>query len=508
MADKKSVSESDIRNVTKAMMSTVMKTVSAGQKTVISPTEIRKTITEITANAESGSIKRFEMALDKAKKIIDELDIDLKDFNTSLAKRIKELDEQTIKSQKEVETLRKENIVAEVKATKKGKEFAYETKILTKKEIEKRTQLNEKRKKLLETEEQKVLKKREKLLDRDRPLTQKQQETLVKEQEQLNKKRELIEKEDATLNPLKDDDSGPMGPSSTFYEELKAPFIAVGDAFMSLKDIGKDMVRVFKFFSEGGLTKGLKSMRNGMKAIGKFFMSTKVLIGLAIVGVIAAVVFFKDKLISIGKFIIGIPEMIANGIKKVWTMISDSFKSAINTVIKLINKIPGINIPLLETSKMKEEKEESERQERIKQGAKEFSGDIEVNTESGFRDKGAYLEPKFEQTRGFSDDAGMGLEQSNIVYDKGSKSAILMNRQVVGDQLKGTGATGTGDASTAKTLYQESKQASMYDTGEVPPVIVNNTNQSSVNSSGSTTVGFINNKNIDDTFTNLNYVMP
>jgi len=299
-----------------------------------------------------------------------------------------------------------------------------------------------------------------------------------------------------------------MGPSSSFYEELKAPFIAVGDAFMSLKDIGKDMVRVFKFFSEGGLTKGLKKFKDGVMALGRFFMSTKVLIGLAIVGVIAAVVFFKDKLISIGKFIIGIPEMIANGIKKVWTMISDFFKSAINSVIKLINKIPGINIPLLETSKMKEEKEESERQERIKQGAKEFSGDVDVNTESGFRDKGTYLEPKFEQTQGFSDDAGMGLEQSNIVYDKGSKSAILMNRQVVGDQLRGSGATGTGDASTAKTLYQESKQASMYDTGEVPPVIVNNSNQSSVNSSGSTTVGFINNKNADDTFTNLNYVMP
>src|SRR6056300_1233730 len=507
MADKKSVSESDIRNVTKAMMSTVMKTVSAGQKTVISPTEIRKTITEITANAESGSIKRFEMALDKAKKIIDELDIDLKDFNTSLAKRIKELDEQTIKSQKEVETLRKENIVAEVKATKKGKEFAYETKILTKKEIEKRTQLNEKRKKLLETEEQKVLKKREKLLDRDRPLTRKQQETLVKEQEQLNKKRELIEKEENVLTPLsKKDDMA--GPSSSFYQALKEPFIAVGDAFMSLKDIGTDVVRVFKFFSEGGITKGLKSFKKGIMAIGKFFMSTKVLIGLAIMGVIAAVVFFKDKFISIGKFIIGIPGKIIDGIGKLFTFYTDLYKTMINSVIKLINKIPGINIPLLETSKMKEEKEEKEKQERIKQGAKEFSGDVDVNTESGFRDKGTYLEPKFEQTQGFSDDAGMGLEQSNIVYDKGSKSAILMNRQVVGDQLKGTGATGTGDASTAKTLYQESKQASMYDTGEVPPVIVNNSNQSSVNSSGSTTVGFINNKNADDTFTNLNYVMP
>ena len=502
------IKETDLKNMAKAMMSTVMKTVSAGQKTIISPTEIRNITTQIVADAESGSIRRFESALNKTEKILDELDVDLKDFNSGLAKVLKETQEQKQQKILEVEKLRSENIVAEVKASKQGKEFAFETKILTKKEIEQRTKLNEKRKKLLEVEEQKVLKKREKLLDRDRPLTQKQQETLVKEQEQLNKKRELIEKEDATLNPLKDDEDKGMGPSSSFYEELKAPFIAVGDAFMSLKDIGKDMVRVFKFFSEGGLTKGLKSFKNGVMALGKFFMSTKVLIGLAIVGVIAAVVFFKDKLISIGNFIIGIPEMIANGIKKVWIMISDFFKSAINSVIKLINKIPGINIPLLETSKMKEEKEESERQERIKQGAKEFSGDIETNTESGFRDKGTYLEPKFEQTRGFSDDAGMGLEQSNIVYDKGSKSAILMNRQVVGDQLRGSGATGTGDASTAKTLYQESKQASMYDTGEVPSVIVNNANQSSVNSSGSTTVGFINNKNSDDTFTNLNYVMP
>ena len=102
----------------------------------------------------------------------------------------------------------------------------------------------------------------------------------------------------------------------------------------------------------------------------------------------------------------------------------------------------------------------------------------------------------------------MGNEQSNVVYDKGTKSAIMMNRQVVGNQLRGSGATGTGDASTAKTLFQEQKQAKMYDTGEVPPVILNNTNQSSVNSSGSTTVGFVQNKNVDDTFTNLNYVMP
>ena len=500
------IKESDIKAMMKTVMSTTMKTVSSGQKTVISPTEIRNITKEIVADAESGSIARFEKALDKTKTILDKLDIDLKDFNTSLAKRIKDLDEQNLKSSKEVEQLRSQNIVAEVKANKDGKQFAYETNILTKKEIETRKSILEKNKNLVEREENKIIAKREKLLSQE-TLGDEDKAKIISDEQRITALKEKLQKEEDVLTPLsKKDDMA--GPSSSFYQALKEPFIAVGDAFMSLKDIGTDVVRVFKFFSEGGLTKGLKSFKNGVMALGKFFMSTKVLIGLAIVGVIAAVVFFKDKIKAAANFIMGIPQMIGDFIKKAFTRISDFFKDMINVVIKLINKIPGINIPLLETSTMKEKKEEAAKQERIKQGAKEFSGDVDVNTESGFIDKGSYLQPKFEQGQGFDDGAGMGNEQSNIVYDKGSKSAMIMNRQVVGDQLRGSGATGTGDASTAKTLYQESKQASMYDTGEVPPVIINNSNQSSVNSSGSTTVGFTNNKNVDDTFTNLNYVMP
>ena len=133
------------------------------------------------------------------------------------------------------------------------------------------------------------------------------------------------------------------GPSSSFYQALKEPFIAVGDAFMSLKDIGTDVVRVFKFFSEGGLTKGLKSFKNGIMALGKFFMSTKVLIGLAIAGVIAGIVYFRDEIKAVANFIMGIPQMIGDFIKKAFTRISDFFKDMINVVIKLINKIPGIH---------------------------------------------------------------------------------------------------------------------------------------------------------------------
>ena len=162
------IRESDIRDMTKAMMSTVMKTVSAGRKTVIAPTEIQKTVKEITDNAESGSVKRFEAALFKTEKILDQLNIDLKDFNTGLAKTLKDTMQQRQEKTLEVEKLRSENIVAEVKVNKEGKEFAYETNILTNKEIAARLAMLEKNKKLVEREEQKVVAKREQILKQEK----------------------------------------------------------------------------------------------------------------------------------------------------------------------------------------------------------------------------------------------------------------------------------------------------------------------------------------------------
>ena len=489
------IRESDIRDMTKAMMSTVMKTVSAGRKTVIAPTEIRKTIKDITENAESGSIKRFEAALFKTEKILDQLNIDLKDFNTGLAKTLKDTMQQRQEKTLEVEKLRSENIVAEVKVKKQGKEFAYETKILTKKEIEQRTKLNERRKKLLEVEEQKVLKKRENLLDRDRPLTQKQQETLVKEQEQLNRKRELIEKEDATLNPLKEQEDGTSGPPSSFYEELKAPFIAVGDAFMSLRDIGKDVVRVFKFFSEGGLTKSLKKFASGIKTLARFFMSTKVLIGLAIVGVIAAIVFFKDKIKAAADFIMGIPDMIGNFIKNAFIRISDFFKDMINTVIKLINKyIPFANVPLLETSAMKEEKEKKEKNKKIESTTEGRKMTVDEIAKSSITSTNPEAIKRQEKLKKFDEEAFIKTSQEQ--YGSHIAPFELSDREKFKFMRTGKAPDPNELTSLSKENMEMKSQA---------PVIVNNlANQSNVSSNGAVVSGFVNNKNVDDTFLNLN----
>ena len=100
------VLESDIKDLLRTVMSSTMKTVSAGQRTVISPTEVRNITKEIVAQFESGSVERFEKAMDRTEKVVEKLGINIKDFNTGLAKRIEELKNQRDRSAKEVEKLR------------------------------------------------------------------------------------------------------------------------------------------------------------------------------------------------------------------------------------------------------------------------------------------------------------------------------------------------------------------------------------------------------------------
>ena len=79
------VLESDIKALFKTITSETMKTVSAGQKTVISPTTVRNLAKEITEQAESGSIFKFEEALKRTETIIDKLGINLANKGSKMA---------------------------------------------------------------------------------------------------------------------------------------------------------------------------------------------------------------------------------------------------------------------------------------------------------------------------------------------------------------------------------------------------------------------------------------
>ena len=501
------VLESDIKALMKTVMSSTMKTVSAGQKTVISPTEVRNITKDIIAQFESGSVERFENAMDRTEKVIEKLGVNIKDFNTGLAKRIEELKTQRDTSAKEVEKLRADNIVAETRTIKEGKEFRVETRILTDAELKMRKSLLKQRKDQFDDEENRVIKKREKLLAEEKVLTPLQRESIIQDKKNLDKERELIEKEDRTLNPLEARE-GDRGPQSQFFEELKAPFVAFGDALMAVRDGAMEAYNVFLFFKKGGLTKLLKGFARNLKVVGNFFKSTRVLIGLAVAGVVGAIFFFRDKIGAVADFLVSIPEKIGNFFKKAFTTFTDFFKTAVNTVIMLIRKLPFIGDfgTLMETSKMKEEREEKERAERIKQGEKDFDS---IGTTSGFEEtETGLLKPKFDFDKGQAYDDTDMANQSSVVFDPNTGEARILNRQVVGDRFIGAGGDGQGDASVAKTLFQEQKQTSMFDTGEVPSAVVYNNQQSTVGGSSQTVSGFINNKNVDNTFLNLSNATP
>jgi len=472
------IKESDIKKLFKVIMQDTMKTVSAGQKTVIAPTQVRNIAKEIIAEAESGSIEKFEKALIKTESIIEKLGLNIGDFNKSLGKRIEELRTQKDKSSKEVELLRADNIVAEIRSQKQGKEYKLETHILTKEEIKLRKNVLQTQISRVDDYEQKILKERETILNGEE-VTQAQNEKILADQNELATKRADILKEEQTLNPL-EDVSGDRGPNSSFYEELKAPFLAVGDAFMSIKDAGNEVLAVFSFFKDGGFMKTLKNFKKGLKSVATFLKMPKVLITLAVIGVVGAIFYFRKKLKSAATFIMGIPETIGKGIKKVFTMMVDFFKNAINSVLTLINKIPFISqIPLLETSKVKSAKEETEKQERIKKGAAEgeMAGAVTQTDLGDFDYAGAQ---KIKQTELASLD---GPSAGKLDYSQISKGGDLRV--------------------AANDLNAATKDSSALGSGKT--VIVNNmANQSNVSSNGAVVSGFVNNKNVDDTFLNLN----
>ena len=486
------IKESDIKKLFKTIMQDTMKTVSAGQKTVIAPTQVRNIAKEIISEAESGNIEKFERALNKTEKIIEKLGYNISDFNKSLGKRIEELRTQRDTSAKEVEELRSKNIAAEVRSIKEGKEFRIETHILTKNEIKERKQLLEQNTKRVDNFEKQIIKKREAILKGDE-VTQDQKVKILSDERKLAVFREKLQKEEQTLSPLQKEE-GPGELRSTFYEELKAPFTAIGDAFMSIKDAGMEVYNIFLFFKKGGFMKSLKSVRDGMKAIGRFFMSTKVLIGLAIGAVIAGLFFFRKKIGDAAEFLMSIPGKIADFFKTVFVKVTDFFKSMINSVIKLVNKIPGINIPLLETSAMKEEKEKKEKNKKIESTTEGKKMTVDEIAKSSITSTNPEAIKRQEKLKKFDEEAFIKASQEQ--YGSHIAPFELSDREKFKFMRTGKAPDPNELTSLSKENMEMKSQA---------PVIVNNlANQSNVSSNGAVVSGFVNNKNVDDTFLNLN----
>ena len=75
-------------------------------------------VDDVLEDLKSGSIQKFNLAMDKLDKLVNKLGIDLKQYNKELANFAARREEKIIKSEEKIQTLKEKNVIAEI--TKAG----------------------------------------------------------------------------------------------------------------------------------------------------------------------------------------------------------------------------------------------------------------------------------------------------------------------------------------------------------------------------------------------------
>ena len=469
--------EDAINKLAKSIYEKTSMSISAATKTIIP--SIPKVIDDLTQKIESGSIKNMNVAFAQLESIVKKLGIDLGSYNEKLAKTLQEREDRAIKSQEKVDKLREVGIVARVNKTTK------EVEILTKTQIDKEKELLKLNEKKIVQIEKEIEKGRKTLQEKD-TLSPKEKGDLKKQIEAqvqtLDKTKIQAQQRRETLN-LQAPTGGDRLELPPMLAGLKdaflSPIMAVGDAFTQVKDQVKGIGESFMFLGKAGI----KGIATAFRFLGLIMKPIPIAIGLAIAGAIAIIYKFRDNIINVINFIKEIPTKVSDFLKGVFTKISDFFKDAINSVITLINKIPGVNIPLLETSKTKKEGEQEGRKMTVDEIAK--ASTTPTNPEAIKRQ---------EKLKKFDEEAYIKASEEKF----GSHIAPFELTDREKFKFMRTGKV--ADPSELSRLSKESEQMK----SSQGPVIVNNTQQSNVSSSGTNITSILSNKNSDDTFLNLN----
>ena len=258
-------------------------------------------VDEVLKDLQSGSVRTFNLALDKLDKLVQKLGIDLKDYSKELANFQTKREEKLIKSETKIQALKEKNIIATI-------EKSGDIKILSQTEI--RTRQDNLR--ALE----KNIAEMEKSLEKDRKLLQ--ENNKLKTTAQANKKQEILEKS-AKLeeNKQKADDErqvlgsrgeeqpgifqrGREGVSNFVDEYVPTPIADVGSAFVeglmgpvnAVKELGSvfgGLLKPLKLLKPlfTGLIGGLKKFALGLKAAFVSmlpYIAIVALVGLALYG--------------------------------------------------------------------------------------------------------------------------------------------------------------------------------------------------------------------------------
>jgi len=352
---KKEVAEA-VGEIGKAIFQQVSVSVESAAKMVVP--NVADMVAEITEDIKSGSLIQFQEALKKIDTLVNKLGVDINQYSKELGDFLKMRQEKSIKSEETVNQLREKNIIAQV--NQMG-----EVQILNKKQVQEQEEFLRSYNNEIRTAEKTVesLSKRQ---QRGRDLTEEQQQDLLAANKKIIETTEKRNQVLQTLNKTESEDTrtfrqkfgdaideyvpdGLRDIGSAFTEGLMAPFTAV-----------KELGMLF-----GGLLKPLKALPKLMIAFSSGVVGAVIslapFIGIAlaviagIVALTAAVLYvrnnfdeLREKLVNFGEKIMEIPGKIADFFKGIFAKIKNFFIDAINSVIDLVNKIPGVEIEKIE----------------------------------------------------------------------------------------------------------------------------------------------------------------
>ena len=359
---KKEVAEI-VSGIGQAIFSQVQGSLEAASKTVVP--SIQTMVTEITEDLSAGPIDRFNEGLAKVDHLVNKMGVDLSMYSKDLNKFLNERTERARESEETIHQLRTQNIIAQV--NKFG-----EVSILTQTEIEKqKTLLKEQNIEIRDS--QKIIEKYSKVQQKGGELDITQRKELVEANDNVIKntkertqtletlnisegedKKSFREKFDDTIDTYVPDGLRDIG--AAFTEGLMAPFTAI-----------KDLGMMF-----GAMLKPLKLLPKMLKgfAVGLFGALAAMIPYLLIVGAVVLGLFalkkgfdflmdnigtIREKLGAFADYVAEIPGQIADGFKTIFNKIQNFFIDAINGVIGLINKIPGVNIDKVERKELPQE---------------------------------------------------------------------------------------------------------------------------------------------------------
>ena len=429
--------------------------------------DISKMVSEITDDLSAGPLDRFSSGLKKVDKLVNELGIDIGKYSKELGEFLQRRQEKSIVSEETVNQLRTQNIKAQVN------EFG-EVVILT------RTQIEEQQ--TLLKEQNKEIKNSKKVIE-DYANIQKKGGTLTEEQNQelIDANKNVIQTTDeradtlASLNMSESEDNrtfrerlgdgideyvpaGLQDVGAAFTEGLTAPFTAIKDLGMMFGNMLKPLKllpKLLKGFTVG-LLGALMAMLPYLLIVGAVVLAIMGLMkildhfGIGLDDIINGLISFKD-------FLFELPGKIADGFKTIFTKIQNFFIDAINGVISLINKIPGIEIEKLDRKELpQDEGTDYSKVEMAAPGA----GNFDTTTATEQQDN-AFLVPSTPDT-GMSFMERMKTSPANNEYmpintqSQTGGSNIIDNSVKTVNQNNTTQSTGLSSRNDDATIFRTS----------------------------------------------------